>query len=244
MQPMVGTGNWFERRLDGLRDHRALGRPVRFYFRRREQVLYLVVGGWNTVFGYAVWAVMQFLLGGFLHYLVVVVLSWPIAVLNAYLGYRYIVFRSHGSVLRELPRFSAVYFLTLVVNLALLPIALQRAAVQHLCRSRRSSRRWWSSAATWRTSTTASAAVDAVTPSRCPIYDPLAVFERVTECPTAEGNIDVPLLTILTPCFNEEGNVREVYEQVKAAMATIPDLDYDHLFIDNASTDRTVAILR
>ena len=54
----------------------------------------------------------------------------------------------------------------------------------------------------------------------------------------------MPLLTILTPCFNEEGNVREVYEQVKAAIATIPELEYDHLFIDNASTDRTVAILR
>ena len=124
MQPTVGTGNWFERRLEGLRDHRALGRPVRFYFRRREQLLYLIVGAWNTVFGYAVWASMQFLVGGFLHYLVVVVLSWPIAVLNAYLGYRYIVFRSHGPVLRELPRFSAVYFLTLVVNVALLPLAL------------------------------------------------------------------------------------------------------------------------
>ena len=50
----------------------------------------------------------------------------------------------------------------------------------------------------------------------------------------------MPLLTILTPCYNEEGNVREVYEQVKAAMATLPGYDYDHLFIDNASTDRTV----
>ena len=54
----------------------------------------------------------------------------------------------------------------------------------------------------------------------------------------------MPLLTILTPCFNEEANVREVYEQVKAVMATIPDLEYDHLFIDNASTDRTVTVLR
>jgi polyisoprenyl-phosphate glycosyltransferase len=54
----------------------------------------------------------------------------------------------------------------------------------------------------------------------------------------------VQLLTILTPCYDEEGNVREVYEAVKAAMATVPDLEYDHLFIDNASTDRTVAILR
>ena len=125
MQPMApGTSNRLERHLDGLRDHRALGRPIRFYFRRREQVLYLVVGGWNTVFGYGAWALMQFLLGGYLHYLVVVVLSWPIAVLNAYLGYRYIVFRSRGSVLRELPRFSLVYFLTLIVNLALLPVAL------------------------------------------------------------------------------------------------------------------------
>ena len=54
----------------------------------------------------------------------------------------------------------------------------------------------------------------------------------------------MPLLTILTPCYNEEGNVREVYAQVKAVMATVPDCDYEHLFIDNASKDRTVAILR
>jgi glycosyltransferase involved in cell wall biosynthesis len=56
--------------------------------------------------------------------------------------------------------------------------------------------------------------------------------------------IAVPLLTILTPCFNEEGNVREVYGQVKAAMQSLPSYDYDHLFIDNASTDKTVDILR
>ncbi len=117
--------NRFEQRLDGLRDNRTLGRPVQFYFRRREQLLYLVVGGWNTLFGYAVWALMQYLLGDYLNYLVIVVLSWPIAVLNAYVGYRYIVFRSRGPVLRELPRFSLVYVATLVVNLALLPVALR-----------------------------------------------------------------------------------------------------------------------
>ena len=44
----------------------------------------------------------------------------------------------------------------------------------------------------------------------------------------------MPLLTILTPCYNEEGNVREVYAQVKAVMETLPGYDYDHLFIDNA----------
>ena len=51
-------------------------------------------------------------------------------------------------------------------------------------------------------------------------------------------------VAVLVPCFNEEANVREVYQQVKAAMATLPGYEYDHLFIDNASTDGTVAILR
>lgn len=54
----------------------------------------------------------------------------------------------------------------------------------------------------------------------------------------------MPLLTIVTACYNEEGNVREVYQRVRAAMETVPGLDYEHLFIDNASTDGTVAILR
>ena len=54
----------------------------------------------------------------------------------------------------------------------------------------------------------------------------------------------MPLLTILTPCFNEEENVRGVYEQAREAMRTLPGYEYEHLFIDNASTDRTVAILR
>ena len=62
--------------------------------------------------------------------------------------------------------------------------------------------------------------------------------------PRLPKRTEVPLLTILTPCFNEEENVREVYRQVKAAMETVPGCDYEHLFIDNASKDRTVAILR
>jgi polyisoprenyl-phosphate glycosyltransferase len=62
--------------------------------------------------------------------------------------------------------------------------------------------------------------------------------------PDGGGEPLVPLLTILTPCYNEEGNVREVHRRVKAAMATLPGYDYDHLFVDNASTDGTVRILR
>ena len=52
-------------------------------------------------------------------------------------------------------------------------------------------------------------------------------------------------ISIVTPCFNEEPNVKEVYEQVKAQFALLSDrYDYEHIFIDNASTDRTVDVLR
>src|SRR4051794_37384890 len=98
MQPVAPrVAHRLEQSLERFRDSR-LGAPVRFLIERREQVLYLVVGGWNTLFGYLVWATMQYLLGATLNYLVILVLSWPIAVLNAYLGYRYIVFRSRGPV--------------------------------------------------------------------------------------------------------------------------------------------------
>jgi polyisoprenyl-phosphate glycosyltransferase len=51
-------------------------------------------------------------------------------------------------------------------------------------------------------------------------------------------------LTILTPCFNEEGGIAECYERVRDVMDSLPGYAYEHLFIDNASTDRTVVILK
>ena len=51
-------------------------------------------------------------------------------------------------------------------------------------------------------------------------------------------------ISILTPCFNEEANVEEVYRRVRAVMAGLGRYRYEHLFIDNCSTDRTVEILK
>jgi polyisoprenyl-phosphate glycosyltransferase len=52
-------------------------------------------------------------------------------------------------------------------------------------------------------------------------------------------------ISIMTPCFNEEGGIRECYEEVKKLFATeLPGYRYEHLFIDNCSEDRTVDILR
>ncbi len=52
------------------------------------------------------------------------------------------------------------------------------------------------------------------------------------------------LVSIVTPCFNEEGNVEELHNQIKTVFETMPQYDYEHIYIDNASTDSTQAILR
>jgi glycosyltransferase involved in cell wall biosynthesis len=50
-------------------------------------------------------------------------------------------------------------------------------------------------------------------------------------------------ISIVTPCFNEEGNIREVYERVRTLMLGLGKYRYEHLFIDNASRDTTFTIL-
>lgn len=52
------------------------------------------------------------------------------------------------------------------------------------------------------------------------------------------------LITIMTPSYNEELNVREAHRRVMAMAAELPEYRLEHLFIDNASKDGTVAILR
>lgn len=49
-----------------------------------------------------------------------------------------------------------------------------------------------------------------------------------------------PLLSIVTPCFNEEANVDELYRRVKASVAAVDKYDFEFIFIDNHSEDRTV----
>lgn len=52
------------------------------------------------------------------------------------------------------------------------------------------------------------------------------------------------LISIITPCFNEEANVEELVARIRKTMSSLPSYDYEHILIDNASTDRTVEILR
>jgi glycosyltransferase involved in cell wall biosynthesis len=51
-------------------------------------------------------------------------------------------------------------------------------------------------------------------------------------------------ISIMTPCFNEAGNIQSLYERIHAVFDALPEYSYEHVFIDNASTDGTADILR
>jgi glycosyltransferase involved in cell wall biosynthesis len=52
------------------------------------------------------------------------------------------------------------------------------------------------------------------------------------------------LLSIITPCYNEEGNVEELHRQIAIALGAFPQYDWEHIYIDNASVDGTQEVLR
>jgi glycosyltransferase involved in cell wall biosynthesis len=57
-------------------------------------------------------------------------------------------------------------------------------------------------------------------------------------------SVNRKFVSVVTPCYNEEGNVEELYRQIKAVFAGLPQYDYEHIYIDNASSDSTPTILR
>ena len=62
-----------------------------------------------------------------------------------------------------------------------------------------------------------------------------------------KAKVDMPnkkLISIVTPCYNEEENVEDLHSQIVEVMAEFPEYDFEHIYIDNCSTDTTVQILR
>ena len=83
-----------------------------------------MVGGFNTLFGYGCFAVLNMALQrlGPHAYLLASLLSNIIAISVAFLGYKWFVFRTHGNYLREWLRCMAVYSTGIVVTLAGMPV--------------------------------------------------------------------------------------------------------------------------
>lgn len=51
-------------------------------------------------------------------------------------------------------------------------------------------------------------------------------------------------ITVVSGCYNEEGNLEELLRQLRVVAAKFPRYDWDYLIVDNCSTDRSPEILR
>ena len=87
-----------------------------------DKVRYILAGGWNTLVGYLIFLVAYLAFGGVWHYLLIAFLSHLAASLNAWLTYRYFVFRSSSQPLAEYLRFSVSAGFVVVLQLALLAL--------------------------------------------------------------------------------------------------------------------------
>jgi putative flippase GtrA len=97
--------------------------------RYRQQILYLVVGGWNTVVSYGCFSLFYYLLHDQLYPSVILLLAYLVASINGFIGFRYLVFQSRGHPLKEYVKYQLVYGPLLVLNMLVLPLALKYSSL-------------------------------------------------------------------------------------------------------------------
>ena len=51
-------------------------------------------------------------------------------------------------------------------------------------------------------------------------------------------------ISVITPCFNEQENIKNLYNEVKNNFLNRKGYCYEHIFIDNNSEDSTLDILK
>jgi putative flippase GtrA len=87
-------------------------------------VRYVFVGGFNTVFGYCTFVLLNWLLRGLgsFSYMYAAVLAHIVAVTAAFLGYKWFVFRTRANYLVELIRCFGAYGTSALITLCGLPI--------------------------------------------------------------------------------------------------------------------------
>jgi putative flippase GtrA len=94
---------------------------------------FLIVGGWNTIFGYLVFVLLETLFSKILSpryvaYMSAMVLGQIIAVINAFIFHKHFTFRSRTKgkeMLKEFFRFTTTYIFTFVLSLIFLPILVE-----------------------------------------------------------------------------------------------------------------------
>lgn len=101
-------------------ENHLLKRTFDIWFSINEKLRFLLVGGYNTLFAYLIFCLLNYLLASHLHYLVILAITHIICVLNSFFNFRFFVFRSQKNLLREYLKVNIVYLGYFICNAAML----------------------------------------------------------------------------------------------------------------------------
>jgi len=87
---------------------------------QNEKFRFLVVGAWNTLFGYGFGITAYILLNQRLHIIYIAILANIIAITMSFVTYKLLVFKTRGSWLKEYLRIYLVYGFTAFISIILL----------------------------------------------------------------------------------------------------------------------------
>lgn len=96
-----------------------------FCKKHSEKIKFLIVGGWNTLFGYLIFIGLYYYFPIKMHYMLILVLSNILSITNAYISYKCLVFKTKGNYLAEYLRFYGVYGSVILLGLAMFPFMVE-----------------------------------------------------------------------------------------------------------------------
>jgi putative flippase GtrA len=101
--------------------------------RHQQKVRFVLVGFWNTIFGYLAFVSLDYLFNfllapRYVAYMLAAILANILAILNAYIFHKFVTFRSplKGiSIILEFTRFFSMYLFSFILGLILLPLFVE-----------------------------------------------------------------------------------------------------------------------
>lgn len=102
----------------------------KIWFKLPQKLRYLLVGGFNTVFGYLLFVLMVSVWRW--NYKTALITGYIVATNVSIFTMRYYVFRSSGNLKREYARAWSVYFVTMLINYAAMFVMVDVCAVNEL----------------------------------------------------------------------------------------------------------------
>jgi putative flippase GtrA len=92
----------------------------KFWFSLKQPIRFALVGGYNTVLGYIIFAGLTYLLQIYLWEWVVLLISYVIGILNNFVVFKIFVFQTKGKWLKELIKTYYSYIFVYILNAAFL----------------------------------------------------------------------------------------------------------------------------